>query len=224
MCFEIGLLLLLAFVLCYKCENVSDRLVQYGFVKLTALKSIHDPLTADRGITRHFKIKPCAEHVQAVVRCAPVGHHKPVKAPLAAQNLIQKPCILTAIRAVDFVISTHHRFGMCILDDHFKGLQIYLANSTHIGNAIAHKAIVFAVVECKVFNRYPNALTLNTARLGSPHFSRKVRVLRKILKASAAQRISFDIDRRAEHNVHAVVLCFLADSLSHSICVFGVPA
>ena len=71
---------------------------------------------------------------------------------------------------------------------------------------------------------YADAFALNSLNLGSSHFACEIRIFGKILKASAAQRISFDIDRRAEHNVHAVVLCFLTDSLSHSICVFGVPA
>ena len=221
---KIGSFSFLIFVPCDKCQHVFYSLVKHAFIQLAAFKSVHDPFAADSRISGHFKVKSRTEHFETVMGCAPVGHHQSLEAPFIAQNVGKQPLVFSAVFTVDFIVSAHHRFGICILHNHFKGLQIDLPNGAHIGNTIAHKAVALAVVQREMLYRYADAFALNSLNLGSSHFACEIRIFGKILEASAAERISLDIDGGAEHHVNAVMIRFRTDRFSHLICIFGIPA
>ena len=221
---KIGRFCLLLFVLCDKSQHIFYCLIQYRLVEFSVLQPIHDPFAANSRISGHFKIKSCTKHFETVMGCAPIGHHQSLEAPFSAKNVGKQPLVFSAVFTVDFIVSAHRRFGICILHDHFKWLQIDLANGAHIGNTIAHKAVVLAVIQREMLDGYADAFALNSLYLGSSHFACEIRIFGKILEASAAERISLDINGGAKHHVNAVMVCFCTDRFSHLICIFGIPA
>ena len=56
---------------------------------------------------RHFQLKTCLKTFDAVIDCAPVGHYIALEAPVAAENICEKPFILRCESAVDLVVGAH---------------------------------------------------------------------------------------------------------------------
>ena len=56
---------------------------------------------------RHFQLKTCLKTFDAVIDCTPVGHYIALEAPVAAENICEKPFILRCESAVDLVVGAH---------------------------------------------------------------------------------------------------------------------
>ena len=155
---------------------------------------------------------------------APVGHHQPVKAPVSAQYVRQKPLVLAAIFAVDLVIGAHHRRGAALFDDDLEHLQINFAHGAHVGDGISHKAIVFGIVEGEVLDAGGDAFALDALHLRRRQFAGEKRVFGKIFEVAPRRGAAFDVRARAQNDVHAVFVRLFADGAADFAGVFFVPA
>ena len=85
------------------------------------------------------------------------------------------------------------------------------------------QAVVFEVVAAKMFQAYSDALPLYALYVALRHPSRENRILRKIFKVPAVQRIAFDIYPGCEQNIYIAVDTVVAERHTHLLCTFGSP-
>ena len=175
---------------------------------------LHFPVKKSAAIG-HFQIASCFQSGYPVVHCSPVCHHHPLKFPFLAQNICQKPLIVTGKCTVDLIIRTHHRIRLRLFDRHFKCRQIDFSKCPFIHHAVPHHTVLFLIVGRKVFQAGTHALTLNAFDPACAHHSGQIRIFAEVFKITPAQRIAFDVYPRPQNNVHTILQRFLCDGLSH---------
>src|SRR5699024_104932 len=94
------------------------------------------------------------------------------------------------VGAVEPVVRRHYRLCAALFYGNFKGGEIYFAQGTLVHHTVYNHAPELLVVGGKVLYAGVDPALLNTPYARSRHFTGEVRVLRIILKVSAAQRVA----------------------------------
>ena len=148
----------------------------------------------------HIEIAPGMKRGDPIVQRAPVGNDRAGKAPVAAQNVGQKPVIVARKHAVDLVVGAHDHPGLCGFDRQLKRRQIDFAQRALIHDAVAVLPLVFLRVDRKMLETGGNACFLLPADERGGHRTGSERVLGKVFKVSSGERIALDVAARSEHD------------------------
>ena len=97
-------------------KDACNGAIKRGFGQLSGLDSraesgskVAIPSTDTDAIPGHFHVKSRLDAGIGGLCGKPVGHHKAAKAHLLPQGCFKESTVLAAIRAVDFVVGSHHR-------------------------------------------------------------------------------------------------------------------
>ena len=205
-------------------QNVFNGFVERFHGKGAVFETCHDLPAAVFGVARHFEIEPRFEGSDSIMRGAPIGHHKAVKAPLFAENIGEEPLVLRTERAIDGVVGAHEGRGLCGFHDALKCFEVDLAGGALIADAVAPEAVVFRIVEGKVLDGNAHALALNALDFADAHLGSKQGIFGIVFEVPPAQRVALDVDARTEDDIDAVVHALFGDALPHLSGVFGIPA
>ena len=173
---------------------------------------------------RHLQIGSGFDSRHMIVCPAPVGDHKSVIVPVAAQDFLKQVHALVGVLAVDLIIGSHDCSGFRLVDRHFKSGQINLAQGALIYDRVHCHAALLLGVDRKVLNAGINALALDSLHIGSGHPARQIRIFRKILKVSPAQRASLYIHTGPQQNIDAHSLGLFAQRDAYLRAQISVPA
>ena len=220
---EICVLSLRAGIFVHDFQNVLHRPVQDRSFERAVFERVEYAPAADGGVARHFQIESRLQRGHPVLHGAPIGHHKPVKAPFSAQHIRQKPLVFAAICSVYPVVSAHDRRGLSLFHGYLEGLEIYLAHRPLVGDGIAHEAVIFTVVEREMFERYAHARALHPFYLGGGTLSREQRIFGIIFEISARARIALDIRAGTQDYPYPVMPRLFSDRLADLARVLLAP-
>ena len=84
-----------------------DSLVKNLFIKRTVFNGFNNFLVISSVTCGHFEVKPCFNAFNSLIHCSPVGHYIALEAPVAAENICEKPFILRCESAVNLVVGAH---------------------------------------------------------------------------------------------------------------------
>ena len=197
-----------------KAAKPPDRLLRF-LTKKAAIVPIGKLLRKGRRVG-HCKIDPRPQRLAAMAHRTPIGHDDAFKPQRAAQDPAQKMLVFRSQDAVYRVVAAHHRPRLCLQGD-LKCAAVCLAQGTLVQFTALEKAVVFAVVRCKVFERCADALALHAFDIRLCKRTSKHAVFGKILKVAPAQGRAFEIDAGAEDHGDIVCDAVLRQSLPHPI-------
>ena len=185
----------------HDCQNALRRRIEHFFIHRAVLHGL-DELPVVRGVLAgHLKIQTGLKALDALRRRrAPVADDIAVEAPLIAKDLGEQALVFRRIRAVDAVIRAHDRPRLRAAHGGLKASEVDFAQRTLIHNAVAGHAVVLLIVHGKVLQADADILALHAVDVTRGELARQVRVLRKVLEVSAAERGALDICGRAEQN------------------------
>ena len=217
--------------LCFFCPCISADpfqdipycLIQNIHGQLPLPDSVQDPSPADGSVPRHFQVQTCFQAFHPVVHSSPVSHDNSVKSPLFPEHLCQKPSVFRTVRPVDLIVGAHHGRRSRLLNDLFKGFQVNLPCSALVHDAVAHKPIVFTVVQSEMLHRDTHSLGLHAPDLRRAHGACQERIFGKILKIPAAQRVPLDVHSGSEKDMHAIISALFPDGLPDPARSLRVP-
>ncbi len=138
--------------------------------------------------------------------CPPVRCHHAVKAPLAAQDILQKLPVLRRAIPVYNVVGGHNRPRLCLLHNDLKGSQINLPDSALRRPGITVFPVRFLIIKGKMLDCGADTVTLDSAHHRRGELSCKERVLRIILEIASAERAAVNIDGRRKPHGNVVLL------------------
>ena len=196
-------------------QNPFHRAVQNLLFQGSVFDSLHDLTVCLPAGCRHFQFQPCLQPGNTFIDCAPVRHYIPFITPFFSEYFIQQPRILRCEDSVDLIIRAHNRFGLCLFDRCLKSRQINLPKRSFIHFGGGGHSVVFLVVRRKMLDRRSHTFLLDTLNMSLRHLTSQIRVFRKILKVSAAQRGTFDIYCRSKQNRNIFRLAFFSKGRSH---------
>ena len=91
--------------------------------------------------------------------------------------------------------------------------QVNLAQCALVGDDVRHHAPLLLVVGGKVLDAGADPLGLDTVDHGCGEFARQQGILREVFEVPPAERVAFDVHRRAEQD---------ADVLGGRLCAQGL--
>ena len=141
---------------------------------------------------RHLQVEPGGEGGRAV-RAEPVGHHEPVEAPLAPQQVGEQAGVLAAVPAVDAVVGRHDRPDARPAHGSLEGRQVDLAPGALVDGDVDLHAVGLLVVEREVLDRAADPPALHALDERHGDLGRQVGVLGVALEVPAAERVAVDV-------------------------------
>ena len=209
-------------------QHQRQQLVQPGIhIRLGDLTALYSSQQLPHGVPAgggHFQRGAVLYAERMVVGAAPVGHNGTGKAPVPAQNILQKMGVLVGIGAVDEVVARHDGLGRSLLDHDLKAGQVQLAQRALVQNGVGRHAAQLLTVDGKMLGAGCNALALDAPHIGGGHLARKIRVLGKILKVASAQGAALGVKPGAEQHGNLLRGGLLAHGAADLLAQCGVPA
>ena len=133
-------------------ENSSYRGVKSLLGDSAIANCIDDELVVVENVAGHFQVESCIEACNSIVNCAPVGHYKALKAPLAAGNICEELLVFGGVFAVHLVVCAHKCSGLALFNDVLKALEIDLAECALVNYGVAEISVFLVVVTSIVLN------------------------------------------------------------------------
>ena len=113
------------------------------------------------GRAGHLDVQPALDRFVGGVVGAPIRDHHPFISPFALEDLAQQVPVLAGIHTVDAVVRAHHRPGLSLLDDRFKGRQVDLAQGALVHHRAAPVTLELLVVGREMLERGADLLALD---------------------------------------------------------------
>ena len=192
---------------------------------------------ADEQLRTHIHIRAGFEGALRILRCRPdavtphladagvVAHHKALKAPLAAQHLVQQPAVGRGGHAVHDVERRHHAAG-ALFHGGFVGREVLVVHpqSAHIHRVVVASALGGAV-ECKVLHAGQDGVRalLIAAHHGAGDEGAQIGVFSGAFGLSAPAGIQGDVHHRREGPGHAAGRSFRRSDARRLLDGFQVP-
>lgn len=149
-----------------------------------------------------------------------------VKAPFVAQQLGAKIMTIGCIDTVDLVVRCNDTLGTIVPDSVLKSTEVDFPEHP-LGKIAGHKIpVVFLIVAGVMLHCHvETVLLLDALGNGGCHHAGEPGILREILKVSAAERISMNVDGRCQPIGAAILLHFPIDGIAdliHQLLVLGL--
>ena len=209
-------------------KNQRQQLIQTGvnvrlgdFAGLHGLQQLADGIPAGGG---HFQRRAVLYAQRMVIAAAPVGDNRAVKAPVLAQDVLQKVGVLVGVGAVDEVVAGHDGLGVRLFDDDFKAGQVEFPQGSLVDDGVRRHAAQLLAVDGEVLGAGGDAVGLDAAHVGRGQLAGKVRVLREILEVAPAQRAALGVEARPQQDGYLLRGGLLPHGLTDLLAEGRVPA
>ena len=153
----------------------------------------------------------------------PVSGDKAFKSPFPTENICQQFFILTGSDAVDYIVRAHDRPWLCFFDTDFKSAEIDFTQGPLTEAGVGFPAVCLLIVACKMLQRCGYSLTLDAFHGSSCHHAGDQRILRVILKISAAERCAMNVNGRGKPSADPVFIYFRRGGSRHFRDEFRIP-
>ena len=154
---------------------------------------------------------------------APVAHDQAVEPPFLPQQIGEKPGVLAAIRAVQFVVRAHHCPGAAFLDGQLERQQVQFAQRTFGNNAVDGAALELRLVAGEVLDGRRHTLTLKPLDVGDGKRAGQQRVLRVAFEIAAIERAAEHIHGGAQQRACTFVFGFPRKLLTDFVQHLNIP-
>ena len=205
-----------------RAKDIGDALFDVRFGNLSAVEQGANFFGFQNIRLGHFDVRTGNHQKVGINNSPPVRHNQAVKAPFVTQNVGDEPFVLRGPCAVDLVIRSHYRFGVCFLNGSLKRREINFTQGAFIHNAVAVAPVVIGVVGGEVFDRCDYAIVLNPLDIFDHGSRGQVGIFAGILKISPAVWDAVDIHTRAQQNSIAVGDAFLGNRFPVVIGQIGI--
>ena len=148
----------------------------------------------------HFQRRAVFHAQRMVIAAAPVGHDRAVKAPLLAQDILQKVGVLVGVDAVDEIVAGHEGLGVRLFDDDLKPGQVQFPQRPLVHHRVRCHAAQLLVVDGEVLGAGGDAFRLDAAHVGGGHLAGEIGILGEILKVAAAEGAALGVQARPQQN------------------------
>ena len=198
-------------------DDACDGAVKRGFGQLSGLDRFAEtcakvaiPSGNTDAIPGHFHVESCLDAGVGGLCGKPVGHHKAAKAHFLPQGCFKESTVFAAIRAVDFVVGSHHGTSASI-DGCGECREVDFVQGAFIDEDIYPHPALFEVIRGKVFDGGDEAILLNAFDLCGDKGGGEEWIFPEGLEVTSGTGLSHDIDHRGEEDILAESAAFFAN-------------
>ena len=208
----------------YNRKKLKESVIKHLLADLARINVIDKTKCTVGAGRRHNKVATCSYTLGMVIISAPVGHNETAEAEIVTENAAHKVLALVSIATVNHIVAGHNGLGAALLDSHLKAGEIYLTHGALINHRIHRHAAKLLGVNRKMLWTCGRTHGLNSLYIGCRHFTRKIRVLGKILKVSTAKGASLYIEAGAENHMYVICSCLRTEGTAKLLAELCVPA
>ena len=175
------------------------------------------------GPSTKLEVKTIIKSLSSILDTAPIRNYSTIKAPLITQDVNQHSLIVAAVLILVEVVRAHNRPSATLLNCSLECRQIDLVECTIANTYIHIVTFELLVIERIVLHARSYAILLHLLNIGNNHLACQVGILTHILKITAIEGSTIDIDTRTEQHSLITIASLLTDSLTIHCSHCGIP-